>query len=346
MNVQRNSQLFGANSNGVKSGFDDNFVPQNANTQPYLNMNAHHQTSQSYAGSSYNQQMLVRTDMNPNNAQNGGNFRHSIVSMNGSEILMTSPKPPSHPQNNPALLHQRSMQTFYQSPPPEPAPRTTQPSGDVTHQAASSLANIMTQSAHGQLSPTSGKQPPIPRIPDRKSPKPTESARLVPSNNMPDLLNSKPGVPGRRQGLASQNQAGNRCSNASSCDDSLVAIPQTESVLPLNQQVWFHGPISRAESEKRLRKDGDFLVREKPANNDVRQFVLSGFQGGSAKHLLLVDPNGRVRTKHNIFESVGHLITHHMKNNIPIISSDSQVKLGNPVKKPSSGRSGMHATEI
>lgn len=40
-------------------------------------------------------------------------------------------------------------------------------------------------------------------------------------------------------------------------------------------------------------KDGDFLVRESVTSPG--QFVLSGLQGGQAKHLLLVDPEGKVR---------------------------------------------------
>lgn len=39
-------------------------------------------------------------------------------------------------------------------------------------------------------------------------------------------------------------------------------------------------------------QDGDFLVRESVACPG--QFVLTGLQGGSPKHLLLVDPEGVV----------------------------------------------------
>ncbi len=39
-------------------------------------------------------------------------------------------------------------------------------------------------------------------------------------------------------------------------------------------------------------KDGDFLVRESQASPG--QYVLTGMQAGSKKHLLLVDPEGVV----------------------------------------------------
>lgn len=60
----------------------------------------------------------------------------------------------------------------------------------------------------------------------------------------------------------------------------------------LKNEVWFHGQISRAEAEKRLVKDGDFLVRESP--NTEGQYVLSGMQDRTRKHLLLIDPEGVV----------------------------------------------------
>ncbi|XP_075256935.1 SHC-transforming protein 1-like isoform X2 [Convolutriloba macropyga] len=360
MNSQRNSQYFSQNA-PRHHGFDDNFVSQNPT--PYINMNQNGQmppTGNGFPGN-MNQPMSVRTDLNNTGNAAGlssgnNNFRNSYPSSNGMDP-MTSPNQQQMTQQ------QRQMHTFYQSTsPPVPAPRKTTP-GQVTFsdhnsssssQAASNLANIMNQSRHVQNNPSAALNPPdqnAPRVPDRRSPKPTEGGRLVasPIGNapMPDILsNNKPTS-------NAVNKAGNRTSTASSCDENLVAIPQTESVLPLGSQVWFHGAISRTESERRLKKDGDFLVREKQlttaaggAGSDSKQYVLSGFQGGVVKHLLLVDPHGRVRTKNNIFESVGHLITHHMRNNIPIISSDSQVRLGNPVKKPTPPRAGMLATDI
>jgi SHC-transforming protein 1 len=91
---------------------------------------------------------------------------------------------------------------------------------------------------------------------------------------------------------------------------------------------WFHGPISRGEAELLLKNDGDFLVRE--SQGSVGQFVLSGLNG-TPKHLLLIDPEGVVRTKDRIFESITHLINYHWSNHLPIISSDSCLLLRTPV---------------
>ncbi|XP_063173357.1 SHC-transforming protein 1 isoform X3 [Candoia aspera] len=99
----------------------------------------------------------------------------------------------------------------------------------------------------------------------------------------------------------------------------------------LRQEPWYHGQMSRKESEKLLQANGDFLVRE--STTTPGQYVLTGLQGGQPKHLLLVDPEGVVRTKDHRFESVSHLISHHMDNRLPIISAGSELCLQQPVER-------------
>ena len=60
----------------------------------------------------------------------------------------------------------------------------------------------------------------------------------------------------------------------------------------LEAEVWYHGPMSRAEAELLLEDEGDFLVRE--SHSKAGQYVLSGVQKGQPRHLLLVDPEGHV----------------------------------------------------
>ncbi|XP_072166863.1 SHC-transforming protein 1-like [Diadema setosum] len=98
---------------------------------------------------------------------------------------------------------------------------------------------------------------------------------------------------------------------------------------PLYNEEWFHGPMTRKEGEALLSNDGDFLVRESTTAKD--QYVLSGMQNGAPKHLLLVDPQGKVRTKDKEFDSVSHLINYHRNNRLPIISAGSAVHLKTPV---------------
>ncbi|XP_063045228.1 SHC-transforming protein 4-like [Engraulis encrasicolus] len=103
--------------------------------------------------------------------------------------------------------------------------------------------------------------------------------------------------------------------------------PQQE--VSLSGEGWYHGRLSRREAESRLVHSGDFLVRE--SCSAPGQYVLSGLQGDTAKHLLLMDPQGTVRTKDNVFQSVGHLIRHHMDNQQPILSCGSELCLQQPV---------------
>ncbi|XP_053896940.1 SHC-transforming protein 4 isoform X2 [Malaclemys terrapin pileata] len=111
--------------------------------------------------------------------------------------------------------------------------------------------------------------------------------------------------------------------------DSVCVLPQIKQ--QLRNEDCYHGKLNRKAAETLLVNDGDFLVRESATSPG--QYVLSGLQGGQAKHLLLVDPEGKVRTKDHVFDSVGHLIRYHMENNLPIISSGSEVSLKQPVRK-------------
>ncbi|XP_058137097.1 LOW QUALITY PROTEIN: SHC-transforming protein 2 [Dasypus novemcinctus] len=93
----------------------------------------------------------------------------------------------------------------------------------------------------------------------------------------------------------------------------------------LRQEPWYHGRMSRRAAERLLRADGDFLVRDSTTNPG--QYVLTGMHAGQPKHLLLVDPEGVVRTKDVLFESIGHLIEHHLRSGQPIVAAESELHL-------------------
>ncbi|ELV09308.1 SHC-transforming protein 2 [Tupaia chinensis] len=93
----------------------------------------------------------------------------------------------------------------------------------------------------------------------------------------------------------------------------------------LRQEPWYHGRMSRRAAEKLLRADGDFLVRDSVTNPG--QYVLTGMHAGQPRHLLLVDPEGVVRTKDVLFESIGHLIEYHLQNGQPIVAAESELHL-------------------
>ncbi|XP_033615336.1 SHC-transforming protein 2, partial [Fukomys damarensis] len=93
----------------------------------------------------------------------------------------------------------------------------------------------------------------------------------------------------------------------------------------LRQEPWYHGRMSRRAAERLLRADGDFLVRDSVTNPG--QYVLTGMHAGQPKHLLLVDPEGVVRTKDVLFESISHLIDYHLQNGQPIMAAESELHL-------------------
>ncbi|CAL9682079.1 unnamed protein product [Knipowitschia caucasica] len=99
----------------------------------------------------------------------------------------------------------------------------------------------------------------------------------------------------------------------------------------LEEKPWYHGRMSRRDAEKLLNHDGDFLVRK--STTSPGSYVLTGMHNGLAKHLLLVDPEGTVRTKDRVFDSISHLIGHHRDNNLPIVSAGSELCLLQPVER-------------
>uniref|UniRef100_UPI0037E90A92 SHC-transforming protein 1-like n=1 Tax=Semicossyphus pulcher TaxID=241346 RepID=UPI0037E90A92 len=97
----------------------------------------------------------------------------------------------------------------------------------------------------------------------------------------------------------------------------------------IQEEGWFHGRLGREEAESLLTRSGDFLVRE--SSSASGQYVLSGMEGATVRHLLLVDPHGQVRTRDQVFVSVGHLVRFHMENQTPIVSGSSELCLKQPV---------------
>ena len=113
-------------------------------------------------------------------------------------------------------------------------------------------------------------------------------------------------------------------------DMQCFSLPPDVQLSQLLLENWYHGGISRTVSESMLRNDGDFLVRESQGSPG-HQYVLTGLNAGCPKHLLLIDPDGVVRTKDRVFESITHLINYHWSNRLPIISADSALLLRTPV---------------
>lgn len=86
-------------------------------------------------------------------------------------------------------------------------------------------------------------------------------------------------------------------SNNTSVNDDVFDIQPTSLSAEIQRtqlitETWYHGAISRQNAESLLKNDGDFLVRE--SHGTQGQYVLTGMQDVTPKHLLLMDPQGYV----------------------------------------------------
>ncbi|XP_064032881.1 SHC-transforming protein 3 isoform X2 [Pogoniulus pusillus] len=123
-----------------------------------------------------------------------------------------------------------------------------------------------------------------------------------------------------------------RKSTSTGCTSPLLSRASAWTVAEeLSAEPWYQGEMSRKDAEQLLKKCGDFLVRKSTTNPGC--YVLTGMHNGQAKHLLLVDPEGTVRTKDRVFDSISHLINHHLENHLPIVSSGSELCLQQPAEK-------------
>ncbi|KAM6310552.1 SHC-transforming protein 2 [Podargus strigoides] len=126
------------------------------------------------------------------------------------------------------------------------------------------------------------------------------------------------------------------CSTSPRIEDQWPSPPTRKApIAPTEEQLrrepWYHGKMSRRDAERLLQTDGDFLVRDSLTNPG--QYVLTGMHSGQPKHLLLVDPEGVVRTKDVLFESISHLISHHRENEQPIVAAESELHLRQVVRR-------------
>ncbi|KAM9861132.1 SHC-transforming protein 1-like [Aulostomus maculatus] len=111
--------------------------------------------------------------------------------------------------------------------------------------------------------------------------------------------------------------------------EQCFTLPETQIQDLIQKEGWFHGRIGREQAESLLMSSGDFLVRE--SSSACGQYVLSGMEGATVRHLLLVDPRGQVRTRDQVFLSVGHLVRFHMESQMPIVSGSSELCLKQPI---------------
>lgn len=98
-------------------------------------------------------------------------------------------------------------------------------------------------------------------------------------------------------------------------NDNIITLTRAS----LKGEPWYHGPISRDESETRLKRDGDFLVREEDG-----EFVLSVMHDNVELHILF-DSINQIRTRGSaLFQSINHYIYYLLEQEVPIVTPDNR----------------------
>ena len=85
------------------------------------------------------------------------------------------------------------------------------------------------------------------------------------------------------------------------CSETLFRPNPTLSI-SLKQESWYHGVLTRDDAKNLVQKNGQFLVRESPTKKG--QYVLTGMRDGILRHILLVDPKGKVSLSFNFLTTV------------------------------------------
>nr|XP_051703467.1 SHC-transforming protein 3 isoform X1 [Oryctolagus cuniculus]XP_051703471.1 SHC-transforming protein 3 isoform X1 [Oryctolagus cuniculus] len=171
------------------------------------------------------------------------------------------------------------------------------------------------------------------RMPPQAQPAATSSAESSPRRDLFDMKPFEDALKNQSLGPVLNKAASVECISPVS-----PRAPDAKMLETLQAEPWYQGEMSRKEAEGLLEKDGDFLVRKSTTNSG--SFVLTGMHNGQAKHLLLVDPEGTIRTKDRVFDSISHLINHHLESSVPIVSAGSELCLQQPVERRPPGDQG------
>ncbi|XP_036211671.1 tyrosine-protein kinase Fes/Fps isoform X3 [Myotis myotis] len=107
----------------------------------------------------------------------------------------------------------------------------------------------------------------------------------------------------------------------------LQLIPEVQK--PLQEQLWYHGAIPRAEVAELLTQSGDFLVRE---SQGKQEHVLSVLWDGQPRHFIIQSADNLYRLEGDGFPTIPLLIDHLLRSQQPL-TKKSGVILGRAVPK-------------
>uniref|UniRef100_A0A915N1Z9 SH2 domain-containing protein n=2 Tax=Meloidogyne javanica TaxID=6303 RepID=A0A915N1Z9_MELJA len=90
-----------------------------------------------------------------------------------------------------------------------------------------------------------------------------------------------------------------------------------ELTTDLSKQKWFHGLLTREESDSLLCENGQFFVRNSPSNPN--RFVLVGMHNGKVVHIRLLNNEGKLQTTAGEFKNIVDFINYFYHSQLPVI---------------------------
>ncbi|XP_048580997.1 tyrosine-protein kinase Fer isoform X2 [Nematostella vectensis] len=115
-------------------------------------------------------------------------------------------------------------------------------------------------------------------------------------------------------------------------EDSVGDYVEPPEDIPLQDEPWFHGIIQRKDVDKRLKSDGEYLVRESATKPG--QFVLSARSDGALRHFIIQTmEDGFVRFEEQAFPCIRELLKYHITHHIPV-TKKSNAMISTPVQRP------------
>nr|CAD2128570.1 unnamed protein product [Meloidogyne enterolobii] len=135
-------------------------------------------------------------------------------------------------------------------------------------------------------------------------------------------------------GLVKVSKRGRSESNFADGSSFRLSIDRLQELTTdLSKQKWFHGLLTREESDSLLCENGQFFVRNSPSNPN--RFVLVGMHNGKVVHIRLLNNEGKLQTTAGEFKNIVDFINYFYHSQLPVIVDEksSPILLHFPINR-------------
>nr|XP_056722039.1 SH2 domain-containing adapter protein F [Euleptes europaea] len=177
--------------------------------------------------------------------------------------------------------------------------------------------------------------------------------RCLPEDSMPNLQGTSNGFPdsqapsapvdvGGKGTVKSQPPSGAEKRNSLcwlSVEPGLTFGERVNPSLPLENQAWYHGTLSRVDAEGLLRlcREASYLVRDSESIHNAFSLSLKSSQGFLHMKLLPTEDNKFVLGQHSLpFDNVPEIIHHYASHKLPIQGAEHMILLYPVITRSSS----------